>query len=101
MELDPWHLWLIAAIVLLIVEVFTPAFLAGSVAVACAVTAIAATLGVSLEWQFFIFSISLFIVFIGIRPFVRKYIFRNTSDVRTNSDALIGRQARVIEAVDP
>jgi membrane protein implicated in regulation of membrane protease activity len=35
MSLEPWHLWIIVAIILFIVEIFTPALLAICLAIGC------------------------------------------------------------------
>ncbi|MBR1515602.1 MAG: NfeD family protein [Paludibacteraceae bacterium] len=96
-----WYIWLIAAFVLVIIELFTGGFGVLSFAFGCATGAVAAACGLSLNWQILLAILVSIIFFIFIRPFAVKFLLRGKNDeVRTNTDALIGRTVRVSETID-
>ena len=91
-------IWLILAIVFLAIEFGTVTlislwFVGGSVA-----AMIVALCGGPLWLQILVFAIVSLILLLLVRPFLRKYI--NPKNVRTNVDAIIGKQALVCEAID-
>src|SRR5690606_17357430 len=101
MEFDGWQIWLILAIVLLIVEIFTVTFLTASLAVGCLAAGIFSYLGFDINLQLIVFSIVSIIAFFGARPFMKKYAYKAGGNVRTNMEALIGQIGRVSETIDP
>ena len=84
------YYWLIAAIILIIVEIFTAGFGAVCFAFGALASALVGYLGGSFTWQLSIF----------VRPFVLKFLQRKNNDVKTNADALIGRSGMVTEEID-
>jgi membrane protein implicated in regulation of membrane protease activity len=91
-------LWIILAIVFLAVEFGTVAlislwFVGGSVA-ALAVC----LLGGPLRLQVLVFGLVSLALLLLVRPFLKKYI--DPKKVRTNVDAMRGRQAVLLETVD-
>jgi len=100
MEISTWHIWTIIAILLLIVELFAPTFLAASLAIGCIVSAITSGLDFGIKIQLLSFSIGTLISFFGVRPFMLKYAYKNGDKIKTNVDALIGKVGRVTETVD-
>ncbi len=40
MEFEAWHIWLIVGIVLMVIEIFTPSFVAGSFGIGSILTSI-------------------------------------------------------------
>ncbi len=96
-----WHWWIIAGVILFILEIFTPGFILACFGVACAVTALASYLGCSIKMQIVIFSAANIIIFFGIRPFFLKFLSSNKHAVRTNTEALIGKIGIVTESIDP
>lgn len=99
-EVDVWQIWIIAGIVLFIAEIFLPAFLMGSLGIAAWAAAIAAGLDLSLSAQVLVFSITLLVVFFLARPFFNRTLARFDQPLRTGVQALIGREALVVEAID-
>lgn len=99
--LSVWHLWVIVAIVLFMVEIFTPGFLLASFGIGCLFSALAAGLGYTLKTQILGFVIGTLIAFFGVRPFFTRYCYKGDRGVRTNVDALAGKVGRVLEQVDP
>ncbi len=97
--MEPQYWWLIAGILLFLIEIFTPVFFAASLGIGAFVAALAAFFGASLEMQLLLFSIvSVLSIFI-IRPLIKKY-FYSANEVTTNAEALIGKIGTVIQKVD-
>ena len=100
MEFEIWHVWLMLAILLFIIEIFVPTFIAACLGFSCVIAGIYSLVGVSLEVQLAIFSVVTLIAFFGARPFFLKYAHRKSGTVRTNVDALIGKQGFVIQTIE-
>jgi len=98
--MEIYHIWLIVAIVLVIVEIFTVAFGAVCFAIGAGASAIAASLGATLTWQIAIFAIVSFIIFAFLRPFALRFLNKKSADVKTNAEAIIGKTAVVSERID-
>ena len=93
--------WLIAAIVLVIVEILTAGFGSICFAVGAGFAALAAGLGVeSIAWQIAIFVAISLLTFIFLRPIVVRFLEKKSKDVKTNADALVGRKGIVSERID-
>ena len=99
--MEYYHIWLIAAIVLVIIELLTAGFGVICFAVGALFSALAAFLGVdSLVWQLLIFAVASVLCFIFLRPVVLRFLDKKSKDVKTNADALIGKTAIVSETID-
>lgn len=92
-----WTIWLIAAAVLLVLEVFTPGFLLACLAVGAAGASVGAALGWSIEIQLVLFSIFSGLSLWLLRPLLRTWFA--ATGAKTNQDALIGAVGRVESAV--
>lgn len=99
--MEVWHIWVIAAIVLLIAEIFTPGFLLACFGVGCLASGLVSFLGMGFEIQIATFCASALAVFFGIRPFLLKYFYSSADKIETNVDALIGKTGLVSERIDP
>ena len=88
-----WTIWLIAAAVLLLLEVFTPGFLLACLAVGAAGASAGAALGWSIEIQLLLFSIFSGLSLWLLRPLLRTWFA--ATGAKTNHDALIGAVGRV------
>ena len=98
--MDPQYWWLVAGILLLLIEIFTPSFFAASLSIGAFGAAISAYFGASLEVQLFLFSIlSVLSIFI-LRPIIKKRMYGG-QDVKTNADALIGKTGTVLAGINP
>lgn len=96
-----WQIWIAGAILLLISEILTPGgFLLASLGVGALLTALAARLGVGLNGQIAVFALASLAIFFSLKPLVRRWIHRDGEGVATGAEAYIGREARVLEAVD-
>lgn len=97
--MDPQYWWLIAGILLFLVEIFTPGFFAASLGIGAFVASLAAFLGGSIEVQVLLFSLISVISIFVFRPLIKKYLYK-TIDVPTNADALIGKSGVVVQPID-
>ena len=100
MEIEPWHIWIIIAILLFIVEIFAPTFLAACLAIGCFLSAIFSFFDFGVKVQLVAFSIGTLASFFGVRPFMLKYVHSRSQKVKTNVDALIGKIGRVSISID-
>jgi membrane protein implicated in regulation of membrane protease activity len=95
-----WHVWVVLGIVLFIVELFTPSFFAASLGVAVFGVAIAAAFSASPTVQMAIFVVTAIAVFFAARPFFMRTLRGGALETRTGVQALIGREALVVEPID-
>jgi membrane protein implicated in regulation of membrane protease activity len=100
MNLEIWQIWVIAAVVLFIAEIFTPGLLLASLGVACLAAGLVSYLGMGIEAQVIVFCVSALVAFFGIRPFFVKHAYFSDTKIKTNVDALIGKTGRVVETID-
>jgi membrane protein implicated in regulation of membrane protease activity len=100
MNLDMWQIWVIVAIILCIVEVFAPTFLALCFGIGCLLSALASVFTSSIIIQVSVFCIGTLICLFTVRPFFLKYLHKKSDSVKTNAEALIGKIGRVTEIVD-
>ena len=98
MDLSPWHWWAIAALLLFILEIFTPAFLAASAGIGCLLAAACAGMGWGIELQLLAFSVGTAASMFSVRPFMKRY--GGGAGIPTNVDALAGKIGRVSERID-
>ncbi|MDR1793131.1 MAG: NfeD family protein [Bacteroidales bacterium] len=98
--LQVWHLWLIVAVILVIIEVCTFTFVFLCFSVGCVAGAIVAGCGAGFGYQALAFAVITFGSFFIVRPLLLKTAFRKTDNVKTNADALVGCIGRVDETID-
>ena len=99
--MEIYVVWLITALVLLIVELFTASFGVVCFSFGAAAAGLAAYCGLSTMCQLLIFSVVSFIAFVFVRPFVVKFLLKKKDEVLTNADAIVGRIAVVTEEINP
>src|SRR5918997_6333991 len=96
--MDPWLIWLIAAVIFAVGEIATLGFFlapfAGGAAVAAVVSAVGA--GELASWASFIV-VSL-VLLLALRPLARSHR-RMPAQLRTRTAALVGRSAMVTERI--
>jgi membrane protein implicated in regulation of membrane protease activity len=97
--MDEWVLWMIAAGVLAVGEMFTLGFFLGPVAIAATLAAVVALAGGPVALQWIVFTVvSLGALFV-LRPIARRHL-RTPAQLRTGTAALVGATAVVIDRVD-
>jgi membrane protein implicated in regulation of membrane protease activity len=94
-----WAIWLIVAAALVGVEVFSLTFLAGPLALAAALAALAAVLGGGAVIQIIVFAIGAVGSLAIVRPIAVSHV-RTAIPARTGTAALVGQNAVVLERVD-
>jgi membrane protein implicated in regulation of membrane protease activity len=97
--MDDWLLWLIAAALLAVGEIFTLGFFLGPVAVAALLASIVALVGGALAIQWIVFILTAVASIAVLRPVARKHL-RTPAQLRTGVAALVGSRALVLERVD-
>ena len=95
-----YYYWLIAAIVLVILEIMTAGFGVICFAIGAAFSALVSGLGGTLTWQVVVFVIVSLLAFVFLRPVVIRFLDKRSKDVKTNADALVGRKGVVSECID-
>jgi len=95
-----WLFWLLAGLVLAILEILTPGFVLACFSFGCFVAAIVAALDFSLSWQISFFAATTFILFISARHVFGKLFGARKTPALTNVDRLIGQIAITLEEVD-
>lgn len=93
-----WEWWAVAALVLLIAEIFVPGFFLVCLGIGCMFSALAAGLGATATVQLLVFSAFSLAAFFTVRPFMLKAFVKN--DLKTGADALAGRRAKVTQDFD-
>jgi membrane protein implicated in regulation of membrane protease activity len=100
--MELWHIWMLAAVALFILEIFTPSFFFACLGVGCVMAgagALVSGTGYALQWT--LFAVGGGVSFAFLRPLMAKYIYRRSKEIKTNTDVLIGKTGRVTDAIDP
>lgn len=95
-----WQIWIVAALLFLLLEIFTSGFAVACFSFGAVGAAVADALGLSLLWQLGIFAVISALALVFIRPLVIKLFYKDV-DEKTNQDALIGKIGRVSEEINP
>lgn len=97
--MEIWHVWVIAAVALVIAEVFAPGFVLGPLGASALAAAAVAAAGGSVSQQLVVFAVvSIVAVWLG-RPTLERAFGRGRGPVRTNAAALVGRTGRVAQPI--
>jgi membrane protein implicated in regulation of membrane protease activity len=95
-----WIVWVVATVGLAIGEMLTPGlFFLGPVAVAAAIAALAAGVGVGSIFSVLVFLAGSVLSLAFLRPIARRHVHMPALS-RTGTDALVGRKALVTRRVD-
>jgi len=94
-----YTIWIIIGILFFIVEIFTPGFFLASIGAGAFLSALSAYLGGGLTVQFIALAAGTLLFFIGFRPFLLSKLKRKGGDYKTGTDALIGKDAQVVEPI--
>lgn len=97
--MDTWHIWVILALILVIVEIFTSGFVVICFAVGAAAAAVASCLSSGIQGQILWFSVATFLAFIAVRPLLLRSFNKGKSGRKSGIEALEGREAIVTERI--
>ena len=95
-----WKLWVFMGIGLLILEIFTPAFVVACFGISALITSVF-SLWWGLKIQLVSFIVTTIIIFVGLRPMFLTYLDSNKEEAKSYVESLIGKNGVVIEAIDP
>jgi membrane protein implicated in regulation of membrane protease activity len=94
-----WVIWVIAASALAAGEIFTLGFFLGPIAIAAALAAIVAAVGLPVEVQVAVFAVASAASLAFVRPIARRHM-KTPARLRSGTAALVGTRAIVLERVD-
>ena len=99
--MEPWHIWLIIALILFIAEIVTSGFAAVCLSIGAVVAAVCVFFGLNITWQIVVFAVASVIALVYIRPALVRMFGKSSKDERKSGvEALIGREALVTERID-
>ena len=98
--MTPVYIWLIAALVLFVIELFTTGFAVICIAIGAAGGALTAAITDNTVIQILVFAIVSVLSIAALRPVLKRTLMRGGEKVRTNADAMIGRRGVVCDKVD-
>src|SRR3954454_23739084 len=96
--MDPWVLWLIAAVILAIGEIASMGLFLAAFAGGAAVAALLAAVGAGVTAEFAAFLAVSIILLAALRPLARSHQ-RTRGKIRTGTAALVGQSATVVERI--
>lgn len=103
--MELWIIWLIAAAVLVVIEVATQMVWTICLAIGFVASAIAGIFGVGAAWQIAIAGIVSVIAYFALKPLFEKWqkkaYDKNRHIARTGMDALLGRRGTVTDEIKP
>lgn len=99
--MEIWHIWVIIALVLVVVEIFTQGFAVFCLALGAVAAAVAAALSAGIEGQLIWFSIITLVSFVTVRPLLLKAFRKSKNGRLSGVDALKGREGVVSERISP
>jgi membrane protein implicated in regulation of membrane protease activity len=97
--MDEWVIWLIAAVVLAAGEIINLSFFLFPFAIGALGAAAVALAGLGTPAAFAAFAVLTGVSFAVVRPIARRHV-RMPAQLRTGTDALVGRTAVVLEDID-
>ena len=98
--MDIWVYWVVAALVLFIIEMFTSGFAVICLAIGALGGAAASLLDWSLEIQLLVFAVVSFVALIAVRPILKRLFFSKGEKVQTNVNAIIGKRGVVCVEIE-
>ena len=98
--MEIWHIWIIVALVLFIIELFTTGFAVICLSIGCLGGAVAAACATSVEVQLLIFAVVSFVALASVRPILKRSFYKQGEQVLTNASAMVGRHGVVCNAID-
>lgn len=97
-EMSMTTFWIIAMVVFLVIEAVTVGIVSVWFAIGALFAMVTAMLGANLWVQIAVFLVVSAVTLYFTRPLVKKYV--NNKVEPTNADMLIGKECRVVEAID-
>ena len=103
--MSAWLIWLIAAVILLIVEILTQSMWSLCLTIGCAAAMIVSFFGLGIDWQVGVLTVGTVAAYLILLPVFRRrheaYVQASAENSRTGMDALLGRNAIVTQEIRP
>jgi membrane protein implicated in regulation of membrane protease activity len=96
--MEPWLIWLIAAVVFGVGEIFTLSFFLAPFAGGAAIAALVAAAGGGAIASAAVFLLVSLVLLAGLRPIATRHL-RQPAQLRTGTAALVGRTVTVVERI--
>lgn len=97
--LSPWHLWIIAGVLLLTAEIFVSGFVLAGLGFGALCAALGHYLGGELGWALLAYCIGALVFFAGIRPFALRTFMKGDRPA-FGVQGMIGKQVTVMDSPD-
>ncbi len=94
-----WVIWMVAAGILAVGEIFSLSFFLGPIALAAVLAAVAALAGAGTAQQIVVFTVASAASLLVLRPVARRHL-HTPARIRTGTAALVGETALVLDRVD-
>ena len=94
--MEAYHLWLVGGLLLAAGEMLLGDFTLLCIGLAAGTTAIPALMGWSLELSLGWFAVSLLVLFVTLRPAMRRYFMADSPNLSSNVHSLVGDSATVV-----
>ncbi len=99
--LNSWGwIWIVAFVAFLTIEAMSPALLTIWFAFASLISVFLAFFGVSVYVQFVSFFSTSILLLIFTRPILKKYVYKDKENIKTNVNALIGKTGIVTKEIN-
>jgi len=95
----PWAIWIIIAVASFIIEIFIPGFWVAILGIGALAAVPLAALGAGTTWQILVFTVVSVIAGVFFRPLALKYLFKSSEKREANTNAMIGRKAKVVAKI--
>jgi membrane protein implicated in regulation of membrane protease activity len=96
--MDPWVIWLIAAVIFAIGEIATTSFFLAPFAGGAAIAALLAVAGAGATIEWAVFLVVSIVLLAALRPIAREHQ-RTRAKIKTGTAALVGQTATVVERI--
>ncbi|GAB3275366.1 NfeD family protein [Parahaliea aestuarii] len=97
---SPWHLWIIAGVLLLTAEIFVPGFVLAGLGFAALCAALGHFLSGELGWALAAYVLGALVFFVGIRPLAQRTFMKPDDRPRFGIHGMVGKQVTVLDSPD-
>ncbi|WP_157976603.1 NfeD family protein [Parahaliea mediterranea] len=98
--LSPWHIWIIAAVLLFTAEIFVPGFVLAGLGFGALCAALGHYLGGELGWALAAYALGALVFFVGIRPLALRTFMKSDDTPRFGVHGMVGKQVTVMDSPD-
>lgn len=100
MELEFWHIWLLLAVSLFVIEIFVSSFISVCFGIGALFTGVAAYFGFEISEQLIVFAAFSGLSLLIVKPFFKKLSNSKSYKPENNVHDLVGKEAIVMEEIN-